>query len=95
MGREVMAKFYVGQRVRAVGKWVGDPHRDATGMELVIVGVGGFRGKASGRFYEYCAARPDYGTVVGDAHDFEPLTPEGWQRVAWEDCLWQPDGVAA
>lgn len=93
-----MAMFFVGQRVRilvsSTGKeglegriWhTGISIRERTGEEFFayFVDIDGF-----GRF-DGCGRRWAY-----KGHELQPILPDGMQPVAWSECLWQPEGVAA
>lgn len=74
-----MSKFFVGQRVRIVGRdWHGPADLHPAGKEGRIVGKG--RGSPrTGIAYEWELDVPGYSWFLADSDDLEPVLPEGHQ----------------
>ncbi len=98
-----MAAFYVGQRVRVARTFSSDGPKIpgpviSIGDTGVVVGT---RPRPNIGFwpdgecdisvlmdgYTECGMAPSWA--------FEPATPEGWRKVEWSECLWQPSGSTA
>jgi hypothetical protein len=90
-----MSAFYVGQRVRIVADYDGTT-AVRVGTEAVVSDVGPVRGE-SGRLYDWGLYVPDYGTVVVDSDEIEPIVDDGRQVISWADMadLWTPEQVTA
>lgn len=94
-----MSAFFVGQRVRCV-KGRGKPAAGASarvGDEGIVKGT---PSQPNGGFNPECGDYSVYVPRVGlmgmvMSWQIEPIIPEGMQPAKWEDCLWQPEGVAA
>lgn len=90
-----MAMFKVGQRVRIVCV-IGNTHpASLVGQEGVVNEIDE---EDSPTFYglDIAPLWEDDEFVYGfEAAELSPIIPEGMQPVAWENCLWQPNGVHA
>jgi hypothetical protein len=85
-----MAKFYIGQHVRLVGKWEGKGH-SRTGEEATILeGPGEFIGPNSGRLYTWRLRSETCEKIIANSDELEPATDSN-DMVEWNECLWCPE----
>lgn len=98
-----MSAFFVGQRVRIIyshgwpelageeGRIVGRPdNRGVDGTSEWWVAPDCWGSKIAPR-----AGDNGANAFAPNGSQLEPIVPEGMQPAKWEDCLWQPEGVAA
>lgn len=85
-----MSRFYVGQRVRAVGMWDG-PGPSPTGMEGVITDKGQrLLSLSTGRLYDWLVRLSDGTDILADSHELEPIT-DSYDKTTWDQCVWMPE----
>lgn len=82
-----MAKFFVGQRVRLVGEWHSPLFPSPRGQVGVVIGCGEYK-SLTGMLYSYTVSVPILGLkVLANAHELEPILPEGHQPVEMSKLL--------
>jgi hypothetical protein len=86
-----MSAFFVGQRVRIVAAHTYHP---MVGVEAVIVsGPHTVQGRFAWELSVHVPERPF--ARFAEPWQLEPVIPDGMKPARWEDCVWQPEGVAA
>lgn len=84
-----MSRFYVGQRVRLVGKWRGVTS-DPSGSEAeIVMGPGAYIGRTTKEIYTWVVVTTDGKPIVANSCDLEPIT-DSYDKVEWSECLWRP-----
>ena len=86
-----MSRFYVGQRVRIVGRDYFGKGENPSGLEAVISqGPGSFLGPCTGRPYTWIVRTTTGREIWANSSDLEPAT-DSYDVVSWKDCVWQPE----